>query len=165
MTEQVQFVRGLNEMATAFKKLPRTLAAKYLGAALSPAAKLIKNDAQVRAPYYTGPIRDLQPPPGTLRRAIIIKRVTNPSVEEGTLQATYVITVRHGARAQSVGKKKVNLDAYYWWFVEHGTSKMRAQPFLRTAFDADKFEALGLIEEGLATGVKKAADEHRWWMT
>jgi len=161
---QIQFVRGLNEMALAFKKLPRTLAGKHLAHAVLPAAQLIRDDARIRAPYYHGKVQEGHPPPGTLHRALIVKRATEPGVEVTTLQVTYIVTVRHGRKEQSVGKKHQNLDAYYWWWVEKGTAKMRATPYLRPTFEADKAECLELIKAGLAEGVRQAADECHWWI-
>lgn len=46
--------------------------------------------------------------------------------------------------------------AFYGRFVEFGTSKMPARPFLRPAFDAAKRRALQAVEARMASEVKKA---------
>lgn len=45
--------------------------------------------------------------------------------------------------------------AFYGRFVEFGTSKMPARPFLRPAFDAAKRRALQAVEARMASEVKK----------
>lgn len=47
-------------------------------------------------------------------------------------------------------------DAFYGRFVEHGTSKMAADPFLRPAFDAKREDADRAIAEVIDRKVKEA---------
>lgn len=37
-----------------------------------------------------------------------------------------------------IGVGPVGEDVFYWYFVEYGTAKMSAQPYLRPAFDENK---------------------------
>jgi HK97 gp10 family phage protein len=41
-----------------------------------------------------------------------------------------------------VGGRYIRGDAFYWPFVEFGTAKVRARPFLRPAFEARKERAV-----------------------
>ena len=46
--------------------------------------------------------------------------------------------------------------AFYGRFVEFGTSKMAAKPFLRPAYDAARAKALKAVQERMSAEVKKA---------
>ena len=47
-------------------------------------------------------------------------------------------------------------DPFYWRFVEFGTSKMAARPFLRPAFESRKFAAALAAREGLREALGEA---------
>jgi len=47
-------------------------------------------------------------------------------------------------------------DAYYGRFLEFGTSRMPARPFLRPAFDARSNEALGIFMDRLRENIERA---------
>mgnify|MGYP000561918945 CR=1 FL=1 len=49
------------------------------------------------------------------------------------------------AKSANRGARNPN-DPFYWSFLEFGTSKMAARPFMRPAFDTKKFVALKTIE-------------------
>lgn len=76
--------------------------------------------------------------PGNLRAAIYQAFVQD---ESGPGRATYRI---------SWNKRK----AFYGHFVEHGTSRMAARPFLRPAFDAMEQKALSAANALLAEQIK-----------
>jgi len=69
--------------------------------------------------------------PGTLRRSI--KRLKITKLEEFKKNGTAV--------GIFVSNRKSDLPPYYWYFIEHGTSKMPASPFMRPAFDHNVEEA------------------------
>jgi HK97 gp10 family phage protein len=104
--------------------------------------------------------------PGTLRGAVHIwrKRLTQYAV-------TYYVGVR-GLSKKASRQFKSNTDRkgkalkgsdnprdpYYWMWVELGTSKMAARPFLRPAFEAKKVEAVHVaLREGQKFVRKTAA--------
>lgn len=78
--------------------------------------------------------------PGNLRKAIYQAYADK---ESGEKNSTYRI---------SWNKK----DAFYARFVEFGTSKMAARPFLRPAYDAARAKALQAANERMQAEVKKA---------
>jgi HK97 gp10 family phage protein len=78
-------------------------------------------------------------PPGTLKRAIYSAQARRLS---GLLQQVYQVGVVSGKRAKT-GKSK---DGYYWRFVEFGTVKMAARPFLRPALEAKKMDAVEAMD-------------------
>jgi HK97 gp10 family phage protein len=58
------------------------------------------------------------------------------------------------------GKKRdVDRDSFYWKFLEFGTNKMAARPFLRPAFEANKEGAIEAIGKSLDETIQAAARE------
>jgi HK97 gp10 family phage protein len=148
-------VTGLKELAHALRELPKVIAAKRLRGPVAQAAMTMRDRAKVLAPMYHGRVSEGHAPPGTLKKSIIVKHIG-----VGTSQrAVYIMTVRHGRKFMHVGKKGVNKDAYYWWFVENGTVKMQKQPYLRPAFEEYKDAAFRMIVSGLELAVEEEAEK------
>ena len=78
--------------------------------------------------------------PGTLRKAIYQAFAEK---ESGDGKAMYRVSWN-------------KTHAFYGRFVEFGTSKMAAKPFLRPAYDAARAKALKAVQERMAAEVKKA---------
>lgn len=78
--------------------------------------------------------------PGTLRKAIYQAFADK---ESGDGKAVYRLSWN-------------KTHAFYGRFVEFGTSKMAAKPFLRPAYDAARAKALKAVQERMAAEVKKA---------
>jgi len=135
--------------------------------ALFQAANVIADEAKRRVPRVTG----------RLEANIIRMRDRNPRAAEGKPTELYHVGARGGGKYGSkrrarVRRKVISLggstrdadraakahdekDAWYWWFVENGTSKMAARPFLRPAFEAKKDEAVNVFAEVLKDAVDK----------
>jgi HK97 gp10 family phage protein len=79
--------------------------------------------------------------PGTLRKAIYQAFAEK---ESGDGKAMYRISWNKSA-------------AFYGRFVEFGTSKMAAKPFLRPAYDAARAKAVKAVQERMAAELKKVA--------
>ena len=154
--ESVQ-VQGLDQLAKALRELPQRVARNGLRAAVYAGAKVIRDEAKLQAPVATGDLGANQPPPGTLKRSVIMKQIPELS---GAQKQTFFVTVRHGKKYRKQGKKgNLSQDAWYWRFVEFGTVKMSARPFLRPAFDMKKHEAVTVIKTRLAQRIEQAAQE------
>lgn len=72
----------------------------------------------------------------------------NAPVRSGLLKRSISVDTVRGSATAGVKFKKVlakkkgkkgrhKTVPFYWYFIEHGTSKMPAQPFVRPAFDAN----------------------------
>ena len=154
--ESVQ-VQGLDQLAKALRELPQRVARNGMRAAVYAGAKVIRDEAKLQAPVATGNLGPNQPPPGTLKRSVIMKQIPELS---GAQKQTFFVTVRHGKKYRKQGKKgNLSQDAWYWRFVEFGTVKMSARPFLRPAFDMKKHEAVTAIKTRLAQRIEQAAQE------
>lgn len=78
--------------------------------------------------------------PGTLRKAIYQAFADK---ESGDGKAVYRLSWN-------------KTHAFYGRFVEFGTSKMAAKPFLRPAYDAARAKAIKAVQERMAVELKKA---------
>jgi len=156
---EIAKVEGLRELAQALRSLPVRVASKQLAKPVAQAGAMIRDAARIMAPYYTGAVSKGHPPPGTLKKAIILKKKPSGS----PFIADYIVTVKHGKRYQDVGKQHQNLDAFYWTFVEFGSIHNPKTPFLRPAFEALKNDALRVIVDGLRLGVETEAQGVTWF--
>jgi len=130
-------ITGLKELQQALNQLPLEIQKRPLRSAVSAGAKVIVDEAKRLAP---------QGETGNLRKALYRYRSRSQSSRG---QETFLVGVRKGKknyvdsaknrRLNRVGKKyTVEGEAYYWRFIEFGTSKMPARPFLRPAFESKK---------------------------
>ena len=155
-------IQGLDVFAQALKILPANVARRVLRGAVAAGGKVIRDEAKAKAPVFTGKVSQGHPPPGTLRRAIALgrsNRLSKPGKE------VYHVFVRNSAIAGSKGKKIIaggKFDAYYWRYIEFGTSKMAARPFLRPAFEAKKYAAIEALTQYIAERFPQEAEKLGW---
>lgn len=148
-------VKGLAEINQRLSQLGPKVERTVVRKALAAGAAVIRDEARLRAPVYTGNVSEGHPPPGTLKKSIWQKYIPEASRSGRTV---FFVGVRHGKGRQSVGKKSLNLDAYYWWFVEFGSRNNRpARPFMRPAYEAKKGAAVDAIADVLSSGIAQAA--------
>ena len=151
--ETVQ-VRGLSELGEALNLFGQKIALKYLRAATSDAAAVFRDDAKARAPVLTGAMRD----------AIAIFKRPNPA-PNAVKYAVGVGKLRISKKIRGLLRRSKTLDnhiiaagnEFYWRFVEFGTSKMKARPFLRPALVAMTPAAIEKFRLTLSLGVDQAA--------
>lgn len=134
-------VKGLAELSKKLKELPLKVAKNALRASVNAGAEVIRKDAMNRVPVDTG----------KLKKSIYKKQIREKS---NTFQQTFFVGARNGKKYRATNK-----DAYYWRFLEFGTSKMPANPFLRPAFDSRKNDAVKAIGDKLKERIDKFASE------
>lgn len=157
-SETVQ-IKGLRELAKALNELPDRVARNGLRVAVYAAAKVVRDEAKHKAPIAAQALGPNQPPPGTLKRSVIMKQIPELS---GRTRQTFFVMVRHGKKYRKQGKKgNLSQDAWYWRFVEFGTRKMNARPFLRPALEAKRHEAVHAMKERLALRIEEEAKKLR----
>jgi len=148
-------IEGLAELGKALRELPARVARNGLRVSVYAGAKVVRDEARARAPKAQQSLGPNQPPPGTLKRSVIMKHI--PDLSSSTRQ-TFFVTVRHGKKYRRQGKKgNLSQDAWYWRFVEFGTRKMRAQPFLRPALEAKRREAGQAMRDRLSERIELEA--------
>lgn len=119
-------VKGGQELKAKLKLMSASLSAEELQRAVFPAAELIRAEASKRAPRRTGALAD---------------HIITEIADKGPGKITFAI-----------GPDK---DRFYGVFVEFGTVKMSAQPFLFPAFESKKAEALQLLRQNLLSAVTR----------
>ena len=157
MAESIR-VEGLRELARRIAQFPRKIQRRALYSALHRGGVPIRDEARRLAPVLMIP--DARRRAGTLARAIR----TMSRRPHGRFAAAVGVGVRRLSRAQMRKFKKgagksgaANPDdPFYWRFVEFGTSKMGARPFLRPAFESRKFAAAFAAREGLREALEEA---------
>lgn len=160
MVSNLQHVQGLDGLLDALKALPPEIASKNGGparAALAKAAKIIRDDARLRVPVDTGAVK----------ANIVMKRDSRP--DRFGVNERYTVGVRGGSlstysntkrnrRKGVVGKKyEKQSTTFYWRFLEFGTVRAPARPFLRPAFESNHAKAMTAIVETMAKGIERAA--------
>lgn len=159
-------VRGVEDVTRALDGLKVALKKKILLGALKEAGKVIQAEARRQTPVLRQVVKNRRP--GTVKRAISV-RVSKVSRREGNVGA--FINVRpaeSGYRSKRIqgkytrvrNKKKITAgansrnDPYYWRWLEFGTKKMAARPFLRPA--ANKLdEALSVFEKQVGPQIQR----------
>ena len=107
-------ISGLDELERKLKELPKQFAKKAVRKALKAGAEPIVTEMETLAPKRTG----------FLSQHIGTKIKLTPKETAGTIR---------------IGPSS---NAFYAMFLEFGTSKMSAQPFMRKAFENQKQRAL-----------------------
>lgn len=127
-------ILGLADLRADFEKLAKAQSTKALRRATVAGAKVIRDEARARSPKKTG----------KLRRNIVSAALRQKDAP-GLATA--------GVRVRSKGKADSTTNAYYWRFVELGTQHMKAEPFMRPAFDASIAQAEGAIRTEIARAI------------
>lgn len=144
---------GMPELARRFAKLESDLKFKVAGASINAGAQVIKKYAisfapQSVRPHVLGRGSKEIVQPGNLKRNIFVRKLKEP---ENGLTAEYVLSVRRGSG-------KAGKDAFYAGYVEFGTVKMPAHPFLSPAFQIGASDAVDAVRDQLAKLIAKAGE-------
>lgn len=122
-------VNGIDELKRALAALPGKLRRKVLVKALRAGAKEVQKSARAAVPVLATP--NAYRTKGLLKRKISV-RVSKESRRAGDVGV--FVNVKPAAKSARGATNR--LDPYYWRFVEFGTKKMTARPFMAPAADA-----------------------------
>lgn len=156
-------VNGFADLEKALRDLPDKIAKKAMASASMAGARVLANAVKDSAPVAShihwrydyrrkargggrkGKIEKFLVYPGNIKFNVRVKRARTSG---GQFEAMY-----------SVGPMKrggtPSTDPFYWRFVEFGTSKMAARPFLRPAFDAKRNEIIEAMRARLAERIDR----------
>ena len=154
-------IHGLKEIEALLKKLPDKPAKLALDAGLRAGGNVILREAKARAPELKGPPRIVKTRKKG-RSALERKEIKNLKGYDPTSPYLYNFRIiAPGLLRNCLYVKKVkpkdprSVDfvltvkgiAFYAHFVEFGTKKMAARPFMRPALDTKGEEAIAKIRE------------------
>lgn len=139
-------VQGLRELGLAMQGLSADMAGKIARQAVAAGAGVVRKDARAKAPRDSG----------NLQAAVVMKRLPK---RETPLTEEYYVTVRQGRTRDAIkgkrGTGKQGKDAFYARFVEFGTVKMPARPFMRPALENNTEAATEAMAKRLRDRIAK----------
>ncbi len=124
---------GAKELDRKLRKLEPKIGKKVIKGALREAAKMILKVAKQKVPVDTG----------ALKKDLKVRAMKRKKGRYGVLIGT----------AAGWGKGKT----FYGAYLEFGTSKRPAKPFLRPAFDETKEAVIRRLKRRLKVGIERAA--------
>ena len=151
MAGEVVRIEGLDELKRKLAEIPRAMRKRVLRNALAAGAREVRDVAKRNAPVMTlgtslsAPYRK----PGTVRQAI---RVRTSKADRRAGDVGVFVNVKP-AKAGQRGARSPN-DPFYWRFLEFGTRKMAARPFLQTAASVLP-KALAIFEARIAKWINE----------
>ena len=128
-------LEGFDELFKLLGNLPERLAKGALRGAPTAAAKVVRDEIRINA-------RGRFPTSRKLVRAIKHRRA---STRGDDFRAFVFIERGHGAQ----------YDAFYWRFLEYGTVKMSAKPYVRPGIDNSR----GKVGDAMADHIRKRFDK------
>ncbi|MER2518569.1 MAG: HK97-gp10 family putative phage morphogenesis protein [Candidatus Accumulibacter phosphatis] len=155
-------IQGVEDLKRALGELTSQLRKKVLLSALRQAARVVSADAKANAPTLQTPAPYRTK--GLVRKRISV-RTSKDARKAGDVGVFVNVRPAAGAKYKRVGGVRTFVkasqrgaqspnDPFYWRFLEFGTRKMRARPFLRPA--ADKLpEALAVFEAAVIPAIEK----------
>lgn len=166
MAEQLQF-NGLDGLLASLKSLPVELQGKPLQAAMRRGGNVIRDAARARVRRASG----------FLVQQIVVRRANTrnrsragvgPGGEYFTVgvktgkRVKYANTKRN-RRQRRVGKAYVQAGwAYYWRYLEFGTKKMAARPFLTPAGEAKGPQAAQIMIDETRAALDRLLAKRGW---
>lgn len=153
-------IDGLQELQARFHKLRDDVQKKGAMQAVGGASKVTMEQAK-RNVVANQSVRS-----GAMLNAIGTRRMTRAShpglemwavgVFKGMTVKTYVPSAKNFRKMRAMKTYDVEGPAYYWKFVELGTVKMDAKPFLRPAMREKQADARDVMIEKLRVWIERA---------
>lgn len=126
MGDKITFnLRGADELSRIFKTLPQQMQRQIVVPAAKDAMDIVLKDAINRASGIDDPST-----PQDISKNIALVEDAKFFEETGSTK----ISVGVRKRKKGVGGG----NTWYWWYVELGTSRSRAQPFMRNALNQNQ---------------------------
>lgn len=123
-------IKGLDALNKELKRLPEDFRSKALNGAVGVAARLLRDEAIKNVPVDTG----------NLKTAIRSQKKKAHSKYIGLYQVN--VNPKGKVTSLSRGKSRRSTSTYYHRFVEDGTVKQPARPYMRPAFMSKRAEAV-----------------------
>lgn len=142
-------VLGLPELKAALMAIPAKLRRRALRNALGAAGRVVRDEARSAAPVLRVARQGTPRTPGTVRKAISV-RTSKVARRAGNVGV--FVNVKPAKAAQRGARSAT--DPFYWRFLEFGTVKMSARPFLQAG--AKKLDAaLDAFKKAIGPAIEK----------
>lgn len=132
-------IKGLDEIVKNLKKLNAKEIKKIMTKATRAGAGEIRNEAKKNAKALNNPNT-----PENISKNIVVRSGKNKAKDDVMMR----VGILGGAKDMSkygeikgAGKGNHGGDTFYWRFLEFGTSKMQAKPFMRSAMMSKQQQA------------------------
>lgn len=146
---------GVEDLKRALSEAAADIRKKAVRGALREAGKVIQGAARATAPVLlvATPTRK----PGTVRRNIVVR--ASKFARQAGNEGVYINVrgIRGRARVARLGRAGANNpnDPFYWRFLELGTKKMAARPFLQPAAASKGDEAISKFMQSVVPQIEK----------
>jgi HK97 gp10 family phage protein len=133
---------GFLEVQKALSKLAPTIQEKVVVGATRAAAKVVADEAKSRVPVDTG----------LLKKSIGVAKAKKKDTPKDVVKF-YVVPkskikfTTKGTMDGKAVKVKTNTSAFHAHFIEFGTEKMAARPFLRPAMESTRTEVVTAFQK------------------
>jgi len=144
----------LAKMSRQLKKLDEKVRKKIMRAANRKSLKVVVDVARSLAQSeYHG-------------SGFLASQITQASGRGSAYRIVNRVGVQGGARKKDkpgalkkflTGAKDAPANAYYWRFLEFGTSKMEAKPFLRPAWESSRWGLFSIVKKEVRRGIELEA--------
>lgn len=156
---------GLRELQKMLQELPenveRRVIRKALSRAMTPATRAIRNATYTTVQRRSGLLRA-----GLKARVIKARQREEGRIAAGVFTATakaFIAKLRKAGKVRkyiSKGRKTRGQVSditvpFYWKFIERGTSKFKAAPYVERAFEAATPQVLDAFKAAVATGIER----------
>lgn len=146
---------GIEDLKRALAEASKDIRTKAVRGALREAGKVIQAAARAAAPVLSVPTPRRKP--GTVKKNIVVRasKFARQSGDEGVY--INVRGIRGKARVAKLGKAGATNpnDPYYWRFIEMGTKKLAARPFLRPAATSQGEAAIDKFMQSVIPQIEK----------
>ncbi|TNH06632.1 HK97-gp10 family putative phage morphogenesis protein [Testudinibacter sp. TR-2022] len=153
-------VSGLKELQKAMGELGRKASNRIAVKAMRKGGAIVRDKARANAPVLTENVPHRKA--GTVKKAISSRTKigrngkTNTYVWVKGLSTKQILKFKGKTGKSGAFNPK---DPFYWRFLEFGTSKMPAKPFMRPAFEQSKQQAAKAIIDTLRTEILKEGNK------
>ena len=144
---------GLGDLQADFNRLEKAIGNKIVRDAVMAGARVARDKTRAAARVRTGKLRKNI-------AATRVKQSETPSAATAGVRVTApkgkTVTKRKRAGKREQTPKTEYEAPFYWRFLEYGTSKMAAAPFIRPTWDSNLSEIEKVTADKLAEGIDKA---------
>lgn len=160
MSSTIEFdLKGFDAVIERMKRLPVEVRGKAGRSALGSAARVVTNAAKANAARLDDPLT-------SERIASNITQRVSSSYQRKTGDLKIRVGVLGGARDYSAygeistgrsASENPGGDTFYWRFLEFGTEKMSARPFMRPALESSADQVVSTFADKLGKQLDKVA--------